>query len=134
MPQASRFRRSTGSRHRGQPREDLDSVRPWHRVRHRCPTARDLRHERHTSGNHRVHPNPDEDDGMLAPALPLETRTANRAAGGRPPLREVTRLTPRHGGLLMAPPVFEGMVGRSEAMTELFDFLERLAPYPTTAL
>ena len=68
---------------------------------------------------------------MLAHELPLETPTA---AKPRPPLRDVTRLTPRSGGLLVAPPVFEGMVGRSDVMAQLIDFVERLAPYPTTAL
>jgi transcriptional regulator with PAS, ATPase and Fis domain len=72
---------------------------------------------------------------MLAHDLPLETLALRRrAAGTLVPLREVSRLTPRAGALLVAPPVFEGMVGRSKPMADLFAFVERLAPYPTTAL
>jgi two-component system response regulator HydG len=72
---------------------------------------------------------------MLARHLPLETPTpTGRSPGRLVPLRDVARAAARHGTLLVAPPVFEGMVGRSEIMSDLFAFIERLAPYPTTAL
>jgi transcriptional regulator with PAS, ATPase and Fis domain len=48
--------------------------------------------------------------------------------------REVARLVPRSGPYLVAPATFEGMVGSSAIMREVFDFIARLAPYPTTAL
>jgi transcriptional regulator with PAS, ATPase and Fis domain len=68
---------------------------------------------------------------MLAHATdhrPNGSRAPNPARG------TVARLTPRPSGLLVAPPLFEGMVGRSPEMADLFAFVERLAPYPTTAL
>ncbi len=68
---------------------------------------------------------------MLAHAThhgPAGTFTPHQSRGA------VTRLTPRPNSLLVAPPLFEGMVGRSQQMADLFAFVERLAPYPTTAL
>ncbi len=64
---------------------------------------------------------PPSDPRHLAPVRPV-------------PLREVPRGVARPVTLLGAPPTFEGMVGRGPAMMELFAFIERLAPYPTTAL
>jgi transcriptional regulator with PAS, ATPase and Fis domain len=66
----------------------------------------------------------------------MASTTARARPAGRPrfPLREVPRLVPRPAPYLAAPPTFEGLVGGSAAMRELFDFIARLAPYPTTAL
>ncbi len=70
---------------------------------------------------------------MLAHDTPL----ASIAEPTRPPLRpvrEIPRLVPRAAPYLVSPPAFEGLVGAAPAMRELFDFVIRLAPYPTTAL
>src|SRR5262245_46829203 len=73
---------------------------------------------------------------MLAHDLPLASVTdRDRPPGPRGfPLREVLRPGAQPGPVLAAPPTFEGMVGGSPAMREVFAFVERLAPYPTTAL
>src|SRR5262249_58355544 len=78
-------------------------------------------------------------------ALPATAPAPARSHGGRVfPLHEAQRRTPRPGPYLVgphlvgphlaAPPTFEGMVGSAPLMVELFGFIERLAPYPTTAL
>src|SRR5262245_18756679 len=73
---------------------------------------------------------------MLAHDTPLASTTERPRPLLRPgsPLREVPRLVPRPAPYLAAPPEFEGMVGRAPTMRELFEFVARLAPYPTTAL
>jgi len=73
---------------------------------------------------------------MLAHDTPMApTIDRVRPGHGRPfPLREVPRLVPRPAPVLAPPAAFEGLVGRAPAMLELFDFVQRLAPYPTTAL
>jgi two-component system, NtrC family, response regulator HydG len=73
---------------------------------------------------------------MLAHDTPLVSIPEHSRPPMRPrlSLREVPRLVPRPGPYLAAPPVFEGLVGSTPAMRELFDFIARLAPYPTTAL
>jgi len=72
---------------------------------------------------------------MLAHDAPTATDRHTRPSTGRVfALHEVPRPTPRPGPYLAAPATFEGMVGRAPAMVELFGFIERLAPYPTTAL
>jgi two-component system, NtrC family, response regulator HydG len=71
---------------------------------------------------------------MLAHDTPLASSTERPRPLLRSPLREVPRLVPRPAPYLAAPPEFEGMVGRAPAMRELFEFVARLAPYPTTAL
>ena len=73
-------------------------------------------------------------DPMLAHDTPLASSTERPRPLLRSPLREVPRLVPRPAPYLAAPPEFEGMVGRAPAMRELFEFVARLAPYPTTAL
>jgi transcriptional regulator with PAS, ATPase and Fis domain len=72
---------------------------------------------------------------MLAHDAPTAAATGHaRPNPGRVfSLHEVPR-TPRPGPYLAAPATFEGMVGRAPVMAELFAFIERLAPYPTTAL
>jgi two-component system response regulator HydG len=59
---------------------------------------------------------------------------ARRLAGRGFPLRELPRTTSQPVPCLIGPPTFEGMVGETPVMLELFGFLRRLAPYPTTAL
>src|SRR5262249_33021822 len=88
---------------------------------------------------------------MLAHDAPTATAAAPaRSQGGRVfALHEVQRRTPRPGPYvvgtnlvgtnlvgspLAGPATFEGMVGSAPRMVELFSFIERLAPYPTTAL
>src|SRR5262245_30172827 len=73
---------------------------------------------------------------MLAHDTPLVPRPDRPRPIVRPvsSLREVPRLVPRPAPHVSAPPEFEGMVGRTTAMRELFEFVARLAPYPTTAL
>ncbi len=71
---------------------------------------------------------------MLAHDTAPTVERSRMAAGRGFPLRGVTRLVPRPGPYLAAPATFEGLVGRAPAMLELFDFVARLAPYPTTAL
>jgi len=84
-------------------------------------------------------------EGATTTMLAYDAPTANsagpaRSHGGRVfALHEVPRRTPRPGPYLVAPPLaapptFEGMVGSAPLMAELFGFIERLAPYPTTAL
>ena len=70
---------------------------------------------------------------MLAHDAPTAAATGHaRPNPGRVfSLHEVPR-TPRPGPYLAAPSTFEGMVGRAPVMAELFAFVERLAPYPTT--
>ncbi len=50
------------------------------------------------------------------------------------PLRELPRPAPQPTTGPLAPATFEGMVGETPVMLELFGFIRRLAPYPTTAL
>ena len=73
---------------------------------------------------------------MLAHDTPLafSTERAHPLMRHRRPLREVPWLVPRPAPYLTAPPAFEGLVGGAPAMRELYDFVARLAPYPTTAL
>ena len=49
-------------------------------------------------------------------------------------LRELPRPTPQFPTGPVAPATFEGMVGETPVMVDLFGFIRRLAPYPTTAL
>ena len=49
-------------------------------------------------------------------------------------LRELPRPTPQLAIGPVAPATFEGMVGETPVMLDLFGFIRRLAPYPTTAL
>jgi two-component system response regulator HydG len=49
-------------------------------------------------------------------------------------LRELPRPTPQVPTGPAAPATFEGMVGETPVMLDLFGFIRRLAPYPTTAL
>jgi two-component system response regulator HydG len=73
---------------------------------------------------------------MLAHEMPvMPAADGTRPLAPRPfAVREFPRPVPRPGPFLAAPPTFEGLVGRAPAMVDLFAFLERLAPYPTTAL
>src|SRR5215468_2881579 len=48
--------------------------------------------------------------------------------------RELPRPTPQPATGPVAPATFEGMVGETPVMLDLFGFIRRLAPYPTTAL
>src|SRR5262249_56412311 len=57
-----------------------------------------------------------------------------RGAGRALPLRELARPGSPSIACLAGPATFEGMVGESPVMRELFGFIRRLAPYPTTAL
>jgi transcriptional regulator with PAS, ATPase and Fis domain len=50
------------------------------------------------------------------------------------PLRELPRPAPQPTTGPLAPATFEGMVGETPVMLQLFGFIRRLAPYPTTAL
>jgi transcriptional regulator with PAS, ATPase and Fis domain len=70
---------------------------------------------------------------MLAHDIPLAP-IATPSYRPRIARREIPRLVPRSGPYLVAPPTFEGMVASSSVMREVFDFVARLAPYPTTAL
>src|SRR5262249_7740141 len=76
------------------------------------------------------------DGYMLAHDTPVvPTIDRPRPGHGRPfSLREVPRLVPRPAPPPAPPAAFEGPAGRAPARLELFDFVQRLAPYPTTAL
>jgi len=67
---------------------------------------------------------------------PTEThRIRPRPRAGRGfPLRELPRPGSPSIACLAGPATFEGMVGESPVMRELFGFIRQLAPYPTTAL